>query len=183
MPAPKDRDPTQLNPKQQRFVQEYLVDTNATQAAIRAGYSPRTADVQGPRLLGNVRVAAALARAQAERGQRVRLTADDVLAELAVLSSSDALNHYVMTPEGHLDLAPGAPPEASRAVAIVKRKVRTFTDKDGNSTTTFEVEFRLWDKNSALEKAGKHLGLYTDRVHVSGDGTFRIVVEREGRNQ
>jgi phage terminase small subunit len=183
MPAPKDRDPTQLNPKQLRFVEEYLIDTNATQAAIRAGYSPNGASVTGTRFLANAKIAAAVAAAQAERGKRVRMTADDVLAELAALGNSDALNHYVMTQDGHLALAPGAPPEASRAVASVKRKVRTFTDKDGNSTTTFEVEFRLWDKNSALEKAGKHLGLYTDRVHVSGDGTFRIVVEKEGRNR
>jgi phage terminase small subunit len=56
-----------LTPKQARFVEEYLVDLNAKQAAIRAGYSPKTAEVQGCRLLRNVQVAAAIQRAQAER--------------------------------------------------------------------------------------------------------------------
>ena len=56
MKGPRRRLPGRLTPKQERFVAEYLVDMNATQAAIRAGYSRKTADVQGPRLLGNVRI-------------------------------------------------------------------------------------------------------------------------------
>ena len=59
-----------LTPRQERFVAEYLIDLNATQAAIRAGYSAKTAEVQGPRLLGNVRVAAAIADGQAKRAER-----------------------------------------------------------------------------------------------------------------
>ncbi len=72
-----------LTTKQRRFVEEYLVDASATQAAVRAGYSERTAHVQGPRLLGNVRVAVAISEAQAERSKRVEVTADRVVEELA----------------------------------------------------------------------------------------------------
>jgi len=68
-----------LTAKQELFVQEYLVDLNATQAAIRAGYSEKTADVQGPRLLGNVRVKERLDAAVAERTERVQITQDEVL--------------------------------------------------------------------------------------------------------
>ena len=72
----------ELTPKQCRFVDEYLVDLNATQAAIRAGYSPRTANEQGPRLLVNVGIATAIQTAQEARSQRLQLTQDDVLRGL-----------------------------------------------------------------------------------------------------
>lgn len=62
-----------LTPKQQRFVDEYLIDLNATQAAVRAGYSEKTADVQGPRLLGNVGVRAAIRAAQVERSKATKI--------------------------------------------------------------------------------------------------------------
>ena len=68
-----------LTPKQQRFVEEYLVDLNATQAAIRAGYSAKTVNQQGPRLLVNVGVQAAIQAAQQERSVRVQCTQDSVL--------------------------------------------------------------------------------------------------------
>ncbi len=71
-----------LTAKQQRFVEEYLVDLNATQASIRAGYSAKTAEQQGPRLLGNVGVAAAIKAAQEERSQRTKVTQDWVLDRL-----------------------------------------------------------------------------------------------------
>ena len=70
------RDPT---PKQQCFIEEYLVDLNATQAAIRAGYSEKTANEQGSRLLANVSVAAAVEEAMAERSERTKVTQDCVL--------------------------------------------------------------------------------------------------------
>jgi hypothetical protein len=72
----------QLSPRQRRFVDEYLVDLNATQAAIRAGYSARTANEQGPRLLVNVGIATAIQTAQEARSQRLQLTQDDVLRGL-----------------------------------------------------------------------------------------------------
>lgn len=68
-----------LNPKQQRFAEEYLVDLNATQAAIRAGYSPKTAASQGERLLRNVEIQAAVQVGQKDRSQRTQVTADQVL--------------------------------------------------------------------------------------------------------
>ncbi len=68
-----------LTPKQACFVEEYLVDLNATQAAIRAGYSEKTADQQGSRLLANVKVAAAITKAQAKRSERTEIDQDFVL--------------------------------------------------------------------------------------------------------
>lgn len=71
-----------LTPKQALFVQEYLVDLNATQAAIRAGYSDKTARSSGQRLLTNVDIQEAIQKGQLNRAKRVRRTADDVLADI-----------------------------------------------------------------------------------------------------
>ena len=70
-----------LTPKQQRFVEEFLVDSNATQAAIRAGYSAKTANPKGSQLLAKVSVAAAVAEAQAKRRERLEVTVDRITAE------------------------------------------------------------------------------------------------------
>ena len=71
-----------LTPKQQAFVNEYLIDLNATQAAIRAGYSPKTAKEHAARLLSNVNVQKAIQEAMARRSERVKRTADDVLMDI-----------------------------------------------------------------------------------------------------
>ena len=71
-----------MTPKQEEFVRQYLIDRNATQAAIRAGYSEKTAHVQGPRLLANVSVAAAIRKATEKHSERVELKADDVIRGL-----------------------------------------------------------------------------------------------------
>jgi phage terminase small subunit len=78
-----------LTDKQKRFVEEYLVDLNATQAAIRAGYSEQTAHVQGPRLLENVRVQEAIAAAQEARSARVEITQDMVLQRWWEIATAD----------------------------------------------------------------------------------------------
>ena len=77
-----DMSQIELTPKQRRFVDEYLVDLNATQAAIRAGYSARTANEQGPRLSVNVGISTAIQTAQEVRSERIRITQDNVLRGL-----------------------------------------------------------------------------------------------------
>jgi phage terminase small subunit len=72
-----------LTPKQERFVAEYLVDLNATQAAVRAGYSRKTASSQGERLLRNVEVSKAIKAGQKKRVAKSEITAERVLTELA----------------------------------------------------------------------------------------------------
>lgn len=78
-----------LRPKHVRFVQEYLIDLNATQAAIRAGYSAKTAEQQGPRLLGNAGIAKAIFEAEQRRSARTEIAADAVLHELSAVGFSD----------------------------------------------------------------------------------------------
>jgi phage terminase small subunit len=71
-----------LTPKQERFVAEYLIDLNATQAAIRSGYSEKTARSQGQRMLTNVDIVAAVAGAQGDRTERTNITQDYVLESI-----------------------------------------------------------------------------------------------------
>lgn len=78
-----------LTPKQERFVQEYLIDLNATQAAIRAGYSARNADKIGPALVGKIRVRAAISAMQERRAKRTEIDADRILTDLEAITRAD----------------------------------------------------------------------------------------------
>jgi len=78
---PKEITPV-LTPRQQKFIDEYMISPNATQAAIRAGYSPKDADVQGPRLLGNVRIARVIEERQAVIAAKAAVSQEYVLVNL-----------------------------------------------------------------------------------------------------
>jgi phage terminase small subunit len=168
---------SKLTPKQARFVAEYLIDLNATQAAIRAGYSAKTAEVIGHQNLRKLQIAAAIAEAQQKRAERTGITQERVLAETELLAFSD-VTHYELDDLGNLVLAEGAPTGAMRAVQSIKRKV--FTRGSGDDTvTTREVEFRMWDKPGPLKLAGQHVGLFTEKhEHTGKNGKPIEVVKR-----
>lgn len=149
-----------LPPNQQRFVQEYLVDLNATQAAIRAGYSPRTAKAQGSRLLTNVAVKQAIDAALAARAERVEIKADDVLRELLRIATTDISEAF--TEEGRLKPLKDIPKEIRRAIASVEIDEWANPLGDGPLGRTSKLKF--WDKPKALELLGKHLKLFTEKV-------------------
>lgn len=155
-----------LPPRQQRFVDEYLVDLNATQAAIRAGYSKRTANEQAARLLANVSVARVIAKAKEERSERVKISQDEVLRELLTILRSD-VRDFLVDDTGNLELREGAPDEAWRAVSSVKHRIieRGGKTPDDEQFTVREVEFKLWNKNDAIDKCMKHLGAYAAEKH------------------
>jgi phage terminase small subunit len=160
-----------LTPRQERFVEEYIIDLNATQAAIRAGYAAKDADVQGPRLLGNVGVSRAVASLKAKRAAETGITAERVLAELALLAFSDH-THFEVDGKGAVTLAKGAPAGAHRAVSSIKRKISSIgmgADADGDGPIVqAEVEIKLWDKPGMLRLAGRHVGLFPDRMELTG---------------
>lgn len=152
-----------LPPKEAKFVQEYLVDLNATQAALRSGYSAPSAHTTGWELLQKPKVAAAIAEAKRRRVRKTRITQERVLHELALLAFSD-FTHYEVDDEGKLTTVAGAPVGARRAVSSVKRKVRYGPD----GTREVEIELKLWDKPGPLKLAGRHVGLFPDRIEVTG---------------
>lgn len=150
-------------PRRERFPLEYLKDLNATKAAERCGYSKKTAGAQGSRLLTNVDIQARIQELQARRSQRVQIAGDEVLTELAALVRAN-VQHFTTNEHGNLILAEGAPADAFRAVASVKRKIR-ITKLGEVQTTEVDVEFRLWDKARAIDMALKHLGLAGAEKH------------------
>jgi phage terminase small subunit len=165
-----------LNERQKRFVEEYLIDLNATQAAIRAGYSEYTAQEQGSRLLSNVMVQAALKQAIDERSERVKMTQDDVLRELAILAMSDVSNYVYVDGDGVIYARDfrTIPKAATRAIKKIKQTVVTMLESTDEETgekksilkTKTELEF--YDKIRANELMGKHLGMFQDKTPDAG---------------
>lgn len=170
-----------LTPKQARFVEEYLIDLNATQAAIRAGYSVKTAKQQGQRLLTNVDVAAALSAAQSARSERVRVNADWVLNRLtdeAVADLADILDEAgVVRPVKEWPLI-----WRQGLVAGIDVQENMVGDVKVGQT----VKLRMSDRIKRVEMIGKHVDVqaFRERVdHSNTDGSLRptrIVIEAVG---
>lgn len=163
-----------LRGRMARFVEQLLLDPNLdqTQAAIAAGYSPRTATVQASQVMADPRVVAALALAKEQRRVRVQVEQDDVLRELIGLVRSN-VQHFAVDELGNISLAPGAPETAWAAVASVKRQIRHISNgPDEDPDIEYTCEFRLWPKDRALDLAMKHLGISgVDRhEHTGKDG-------------
>jgi phage terminase small subunit len=159
-----------LTPQQQRFVDEYVVDLNATAAAIRANYSKRSARSIASEHLTKPNIAAAIAAALEARATRTSITQDRVLAELALLAFSD-VTHYRVTDGGAVVLAPGAPAGAMRALQSIKQRI-TRRGRGQNIEVIRDVFIRLWDKPGPLKLAGQHVGLFTEKVEHSGTVTL-----------
>lgn len=156
-----------LTDKQARFVEEYLIDLNATQSAIRAGYSEKTAYSVGHENLSKPEIAAAIVAAKEARSQRTEITQDRVLQELARIGFSDLRN--VLTATGNL----ASPQEWDDETAASISSVEILTKpgpiaENGEREVEHLAKIKVWDKNSALEKLGKHLGMFTDKLEVKG---------------
>lgn len=148
-----------LTAKQKRFVEEYLIDLNATQAAIRAGYSPNSARDIGSENLTKPDIRARIDEALAERSKRTGINADRVLREIAriaFVNAADVINFDSAT------IAEGASTDDTAAIASVK--VKTIPTADGEGV---EREIRLADKLKALELCGKHLGMFKDNPEAN----------------
>lgn len=151
-----------MTPKQEAFVLEYLIDLNATQAAIRAGYSAKTADRIGPELLGKTCVREAIEAAKAKRAERTQITADKVLNELAKIGFADIRN--IFDADGNL-LSPASLPDD---VAAAVSALELITVSKGKGEVEHVAKIKLADKRAALVDLGKHLGLFRERVELTG---------------
>ena len=140
-----------LTDKQKRFCEDYLIDLNATQAAIRAGYKEKTAYAQGQRLLKKVEAQDYLQKLMNERSQRTEITADRVLAELAAIAFSDRTELAQVDEDGMVTFTPTEQlgDNAKKTIAGIEN------GKYGTKVTTY-------DKVKALELIGKHLGLFSN---------------------
>ncbi len=144
-----------MTPKQELFVKGFLIDLNATQAAIRAGYSKKRADAIGYDLLRNTEVQTAIQAAMNKRSAKIEITADRVLEEIANMAFVNIQDLYdengILKPINELP----------RHVAAGIQSVKV------NLTEACAVqEVKLWDKKGALELLGKHLRLFADRLEL-----------------
>lgn len=176
-----------LTAKQQRFCDEYLIDLNATQAAIRAGYSEKTAYSMGQRLLKNVEIQSEISKRQTARSERTEITQDMVLRELAKIAFSD-YNNYVSIIERQAYVIS----EDNQKIMLYDEKGKPVMVKDIDFVLTDAlpvdtkqaiksikkgragIEVELYDKEKALELLGKHLGMFTgkqeEEEETSDDG-------------
>ena len=178
-----------LTPKQERFIDEYLVDLNATQAAIRAGYSAANADKIGSQLLGKTRVAEAVARAKADRSARVGLTQDRVLEELAAVAFARMPDFAEwgtgsqMSLKHSAELTPGQAAAVSQVTEHEKFIKTIGGDDDGEERLmSRERSIKLHDKLGALKLLGQHLGMFADRHEHTGPGGESIQIEVKARD-
>lgn len=175
-----------LTPKQERFVAEYLIDLNATQAAIRAGYSAKTAKQAGSENLSKPDVAEAVQAAMKQREQRTEITQDRVLKELARIAFFDIRRLYredgTMKDPHEMD--------ADTAAAIASIEVKEELDRDdgvteehepqahggslkrrrGSLVAGYTLKTKVFDKGSALQLAMRHLGMLNDKMALTGAG-------------
>ena len=175
----------ELTPKQKRFVDEYLVDLNATQAAIRAGYSEKTAEQMAYKLVQKSLVQEAIQKRIEERGKRTEITQDAVLKELQKIAFSSGADFARVAvrdvPETVVD------EETGEFVRVVRQhQLVELVDTDelsqekqaaiaGIKQTKHGIEVSSYDKVKALELLGRHLGMFTDKLDLNVPVT--IVIE------
>jgi phage terminase small subunit len=174
-----------LTPKQKRFVEHYLIDPNATQAALRAGYSKRTAKVIGSENLSKPSIAAAIAAKQQEIAEKNGLSAQKVIGELMLLGFANMQDYLRPGADGlpSLDFAKLTRGQAAALQEVTCEQTASGAlqiTKDGaDPIKTYRVKFKLADKRAALVDLGKHLGLFADRLkaELTGAGGGPVVVE------
>ncbi|KAF4559206.1 terminase small subunit [Pseudomonas sp. CES] len=176
-----------LTAKQQRFVDEYLIDLNATQAAIRAGYSKKTAQVQSARLLSNVMVSAAVAKGMESRATRTGITQDMVLRELAKIGFSD-IRKVVRWGETMVRMADADDEGAEDMVPYHGLALIDSTEIDDDTAAAIAevsqgrdgLKVKLHDKKGALVDIGRHLGMFNAPGHAELDIELkRIEIENK----
>lgn len=155
-----------LTEKQRRFVEEYLIDLNATQAYIRAGYKNYdSAGVEANKTLNNPKIRQAVDEAMAERSKRTGINQDRILqeiAKLALVNIDDVVDLKTGT------IKPTATKEDLACIQSIKIKPTEFGE---------EREIKFYDKKGSLELAGKHLGMFKDKVEVETDLELNITID------
>lgn len=162
-----------LTVKQQRFADEWLIDMNGTAAAIRAGYSPKSAEVTASKLLRNTKVRAYIDQRMAEHSRRTGVTQERIIRELARIAFLDPTQIVNMDTAELLDDA-----AADDRAAIASVKVKSMS----GDVEMIEREIRFADKIKALELLGKRFGMWIDKQQVDVQGAVQIVDDIPNEN-
>jgi len=155
--------------KQQRFIEEYPIDFNGTQAAVRAKYSKKTAAQQATRLLRNVHIQAAIQKRIGKLTAKADVTVERILSELANIGFANLGDYFRITKDGEpfIDLSDIT---EDQSAALQEIMVEDFKDGRGDDARDVRrVKIKMLDKSTALDKLGKYLGMFVDRVRLEGD--------------
>lgn len=163
-----------LTDKQEIFCREYLKDMNATQAAIRAGYSAKTSNEASARMLANVSIQNFIQELKTKRADKLEITADRVLQELAKIGFSDIKEYlnsdYSLKPLSEIDVS------KSGAIQSIQKDVT-----QGDTWSNTSTKFKLHDKLSALEKIAKHIGFFEkDNEQQQASSIPSIIIHTDG---
>jgi phage terminase small subunit len=165
--------PRKLTPKMEAFCLEYIVDFNATQAAIRAGYSERSAKAIANEMMCDPMISERIQQMIAERAQRTEVTADRVLREVARIGLSDVRRLFTKT--GTMKPIHELDDDTAAAVASIE-VMEEFSGRGEDRVLVGHVKkIKLWDKNSAAEKLMKHLGMF-EKDNAQGAEALRSVL-------
>lgn len=148
----------ELTPKIKRFCEEYIKDLNGGQAAIRAGYSAKTANEQASRLLTNVKVQNHLSELKQSLSNKNEGLAQQVIDELKKLGFAN-IQDYI-NPENEIKDLSTIDRDKAAAVESIKKTVTEFGGSGESTSKKTSIQFKLYDKISALEKLGRHLGIF-----------------------
>lgn len=166
--------------KQKVFILEYVRDFNATQAAIRAGYSPKTAYSIGQENLRKPEIAAAIRARIDEKA----MTADEVLTRLAEHARGDMGDFMDISSMAFgLNLNKAKELGLTRLIHKIKQRTVTHIDKDGEEEETNTIEFELYDAQSALAHLGRHHELFTDKTDITSGGEPIKTLDENGFNR
>lgn len=157
-----------MNDKQRRFVAEYLIDLNATQAAIRAGYSDKTAKQIGSRLLTNVDIGQAISEGKRRQLEKADLTAARVLEEIRRCAFLDFRTFF--DEQGNLKPIRDWTAEQGSAVGTFEVLIKNAKAGDGHTDTIHRI--KAWDKKPFVEMAANHFGVLKEVVDVQGGLTI-----------
>jgi len=164
-----------FTPKEQRFIEEYLVDLNATQAAIRAGYSKNAAGNIGCENLMKPHIAAAIVEEKKKRSERTRITQDMVLEEYAKIGFANIDDYMSWNHSGNeLKDSNDLTREQKAAVSEVVYK---FSSEGG------EVKVKLHDKKGALDSMMRHLGGFNDKLEITETPRSRLIDRIKARHE
>lgn len=147
-----------LTPKIKRFCEEYIKDLNGTQSAIRAGYSPKTANEQSSKLLAKVNVQIFISELKKNLSNKNEGLAQQVIDELKKVGFSN-IQDYIESENEIKDLTKISRDKGA-AVESIKKTVTEFSGGGESSGKKTSIQFKLYDKISALEKLGRHLGIF-----------------------
>jgi phage terminase small subunit len=156
---------TGLTPKEERFCREYVVDSNGTHAATRAGYAKNSAHVTASQKLNIPKIKNRIAVLQGRMAERLELSADRILQELMRQAFVDLRLLY--DENGKLKLMSEWPDDAARAVNSIEHEDRR-TGSGEDAETYRVVKIKTNDKNAALKMLGSHMKMFLERHELTG---------------